>query len=233
MLAPDSLPPRHDDLLEPLPPATSAASPAELVLREAHPGERAPLERFVARRFLEVYDARITHFLPRLFSASDGEGRLAAVFGVRSAGDGPLFLEQYLDRPVEHAIEATFGRTAPREAIAEVGNLAGSTPGALRALIPALTRQLSEDGFRYVAFTGAARLCNGFARLGLPLRCVARAPIDRLQPAERASWGRYYEHAPEVMVGDLALGMRLIEAFARHPQVLRAQLAPLARVGAP
>lgn len=204
-----------------------------LVLREAGTAERAELERFVARRFREVYGASVTHFMPRLFGAYDDQLRVAAVFGLRSADSGPLFLEQYLDVPVDACVEATFGHRAARADIAEVGNLAGATPGALRALIPTLTQRLAGESFRYVAFTGSGRLCNGFARLGLPLRGVAPAPIDRLPASERVRWGRYYEASPQVMIGDVTVGIRLLHAYARHPQVLRAQLAPLARVGAP
>lgn len=215
------------------PDGMSGAAIPGLVLREAGAAERAELERFVARRFREVYGASVSHFMPRLFGAYDEQRRVAAVFGLRSADSGPLFLEQYIDVPVDTCVEATFARRATRAEIAEVGNLAGATPGALRALIPALTQRLAAETFRYVAFTGSGRLCNGFARLGLPLRGVAPAPIDRLPPSERARWGRYYEASPQVMIGDVAVGMRLLGAYARHPQVLRAQLAPLAKVGAP
>lgn len=204
-----------------------------LVLTEACARGRSTLERFVARRFRETYNAQVTQFLPRLFGARDVHGRLVAVFGLRRAIDGPLFLEQYLDMTIEAAIASIFGAPVGRHAIAEVGNLAGATPGALRSLIPALTQRLFDEGFTHVAFTGSGRLCNGFARLGLPLRVVAAAEPDRLPATERQSWGRYYQSAPAVMVGDVSVGVRLLEAYARHPQVLRAQLAPLAGVGAP
>lgn len=234
MLAPDLAP---DDAVPPfgtLTGETPRIRAGGVVLTEAlDEAQRGALERFVARRFREVYDARVTHFLPRLFGAREPRGGLAAVFGLRSAADGPLFLEQYLDMPIESAICERFGNRAARAAVAEVGNLAGATPGALRALIPALTQRLADEGFAYVSFTGSSRLCNGFAKLGLPLRSVAPAAVDRLPWSERGSWGRYYDGSPEVMVGDVAMGARLLEAYARHPQVLRAQLAPLASVGAP
>lgn len=204
-----------------------------ITLTDAAITARPELERFIARRFREVYDARVNHFLPRLLGARDARGRLVAAFGLRSAIDGPLFLEQYLDASIESTIAAAFGAPAMRRTIAEVGNLAGATPGALRCLIPVLTRRLADEGFSYVAFTGSARLCNGFARLGLSLRSVAAACVDRLPPSERPGWGRYYDGAPEVMIGDVTMGARVLEAYARHPQVLRAQLAPLAGVGAP
>jgi len=214
--------------------ARSARSPGGCAtLFEAAPDRRAQIESFVAQRFFEVYGARIHSFLPRLFGARDRRGAIAAVFGLRGAEQGPLFLEQYLDAPVEVMVAETFGRQVPRRRIAEVGNLAGVSPGALRHLIPTLTQRLYEEGYRFVAFTGSARLCNGFSRLGLPLRIVAEAPPDRLPEAERALWGSYYEHRPSVMLGDVALGMKLLRALAEEPAQLKAQFSPLSQVGAP
>jgi len=212
----------------------SVRKPANgLRLAEATGRSRQALERFIASRFLEVYDARIHHFLPRLFGAYDADGALTAAFGLRGADRESLFLEQYLDAPIETFARGRFGTHAKRAQIAEVGNLAGATAGALRALIPALTPHLASQGYAYVAFTGSARLCNGFSRLGLPLSVLAPAPLERLPPAERARWGRYYEHAPAVMIGDVAEGMRLLAAMSGNPSQLSAALAPLAGVGAP
>ena len=214
-------------------PAPRSACGGYTTLLEASPDRRGALEAFVAQRFFEVYGARIHAYLPRLFGAQDRRGALTAVFGLRGADQGRLFLEQYLDAPIETLVATRFGRHADRREIAEVGNLAGVSPGALRSLIPTLTQRLHDEGYRFVAFTGSARLCNGFSRLGLPLRVVAPAPPGRLPETERILWGRYYDHQPSVMLGDVALGVELLRALADRPAELRAQLAPLARVGAP
>lgn len=205
------------------------ASDSAFLLVEGSGALRAELEAFVAARFLEVYGARLYTFLPHLFGATDPSGRLTAAFGLRRASEGPLFLERYLDTPIEQVILEQAGETVGREAIVEVGNLAGVTPGALRALIPRITMLLQEIDVRWVAFTGSARVCNGFARLGLPLRVVAPAAIERLPDAERDCWGTYYAHGPSVMIGDVRAGARL----AARPDLLRARLAPLSRVGVP
>jgi hypothetical protein len=201
----------------------------ELVLVEETGAQRAELEAFVASRFREVYGARLYTFLPHLYGATDASGRLAAAFGLRRASEGPLFLERYLDLPIEQVILTHSGENVSRDAIAEVGNLAGATPGALRALIVRITTLLQDIGVQWVAFTGSARVCNGFSRLGLPLRVVAPAALDRLPESERDCWGTYYAHGPSVMIGDVRAGARL----AAKPDALRARLAPLSRVGVP
>lgn len=202
-------------------------------LVEADAALRPSLEQFIASRYQQIHGARLRHFLPRLFGAVDGGGTLVAAYGVRVADSGPLFLEQYLDAPIEACALARFGRRAARARIVEIGNLAGATPGALRALIPAVTAWLLAEGHEFIAFTGAAPLRNAFGRLGLPLCELATARVDCLPEDERADWGQYYALNPAVMLGDIGAGRRLLTAEATSPRDLRARLAPLAMVGAP
>lgn len=195
--------------------------------------ERLLLEHFIAERFAETYGAELRRFMPRLFGTYDGDGQLHAAFGMRSAAEERLFLECYLDEPVEQLISRRAGEPVLRQHIAEIGNLAGASPGALRELIPLLTRLLHRQSFQWVVFTGAARLCNGFSRLGLPLSVVAPAPIERLPEAERGHWGSYYRHSPSVMLGDVRNGWHQLQEMASSPRSLAAALAPVAKVGAP
>ncbi|WP_374680097.1 thermostable hemolysin [Hydrocarboniphaga effusa] len=211
----------------PLHRATASPKPA---LIEAQAATRDALTAFIAERFAEVYGARLYCYLPRLFGLHGADAKLLAAVGLRSAASGPLFLERYLDDPIEAWVAKRQARPVSRQQIVEVGNLAGATPGALRELIPMLCERLQAEGFQWVAFTGAARLCNGFSRLGLPLEIIAPAPIERLAEHERAAWGRYYDSAPSVMLGDIGNGSRLL----RHQQCEGGDpLAALARVGAP
>lgn len=203
-----------------------------LVIAEARDLERRRLESFISTRFHEVYAARVSSFMPRLFGLHR-HGQLVAAFGVRCAALDALFLERYLDEPVESYVERRAGSPVARAQIAEVGNLAGASSGALRSLIPELTRLLHDQGYRWVVFTGSARLCNGFSKLGLPLSIVAPASPDRLSAEERGHWGSYYKHAPAVMLGDIALGERELRLRAPDARSLDQLLAPVARVGTP
>jgi len=206
-------------------------------LREADAQWRPELQGFIAERFAEVYGADLYSFMPRLFGLHNDADELLAAFGMRAAEVGgqrePLFLEHYLDRPVEALVAQAAGRPVPRSHIVEVGNLAGASPGALRLLIPLVCEQLHREGFHWVVFTGPARLCNSFSRLGLPLEVVAPAPVDRLDTAERQRWGRYYDHQPSVMAGDIVAAAQTLRDLGQSPERLRKLLAPLSGVGAP
>lgn len=217
-------------------PSTLREAPAvlrDLYVHEADAEVRPIYERFVSRRFAEVYGADLYSFMPRLFGLHEADGRLIAVFGMREAAREALFLEQYLDAPVQSIAGAVGGHRIARERIVEIGNLAGATSGALRQLIPVLTRQLYRSGFHWVVFTGSARLVNGFTRLGLPLQVVANAPVDRLPADERTRWGSYYDHQPSVMLGDVCTAQAQFERLSQSPRRLDRTLAPVATLGAP
>ena len=129
-----------------------------------------------------------------------------AAAGYAAASVQALFLEQYLDGPIELTLAAALGRPVARAGIVEEGNLAAVSAGMARALIPLLARHLHRLGYRWVAFTATRALRNTFHRLGLrPLR-LTRADPARL-PDGGASWGTYYDHDPVVMAGKISHGL--------------------------
>ena len=189
-------------------PQRAARASLEPVHR-AHPA-RAAFEEFIAARFVRAYGARVTQFLPHLLGVRDRLASWQAAAGYAAAGAQFLFLEQYLERPVEHAIASALGRPVARAGIVEVGNLAAVSAGMARALIPQLARHLHRLGYIWVAFTATRALRNSFYRLGL--RPLALTPADPARLADGgASWGTYYDHDPVVMAGKIAHGLHACE----------------------
>ncbi|MFJ3681415.1 thermostable hemolysin [Pseudomonas sp. NPDC090208] len=166
---------------------------------------RHDFEAFIQQRFRNAHNAEIHQFMPELFGMSDETGNLCAVAGVRPAASGALFLEHYLDEPIERAIEAHAARPVGREGIVEVGNLAASNLGSARLSIITITWLLAMGGLEWVTFTGNAGLVNSFNRLGLrPVTLCAADPM-RLGD-DRHAWGNYYDTQPSVHVGDIRSG---------------------------
>jgi hypothetical protein len=176
----------------------------ELVVRGAR--ERASLESFIDRRFGRAYGAHPTHFCAHLLGIRDTAGRWQAAVGYTPAADGPLFLEQYLDAPVEAVLAAALGRAVARESAVEVGNLAAIDAGVARRLIAALAQRFHADGYRFAVFTATRELRNSFRRLRLVPIVLARADRTRLREAAER-WGDYYSHDPVVMGGAIAAGL--------------------------
>lgn len=199
----------------------SAAAPLDrpeppLIWREAHGGpERRRLERLIEDCFAAEHDARITHFLPRLFGLWQADTPLAAV-GVRQADAAPLFQEGYLDAPAEACLSRALGVPIARAGIAEIGNLASARRGLQRRLFLHLIDQLAAEGLTWVLFTAIPAVINGIRRLGidlLPLRLADPAWLGE----ERAAWGRYYDRHPWVMAGDLPRARDRLQALGLLP----------------
>ncbi|MBK3868479.1 thermostable hemolysin [Pseudomonas stutzeri] len=193
--------------------------PMTLQLAQADQGERrAALEAFIHQRFAEHYGARVTHFMPCLLGLHAEDGTVQGAVGLRSAQRRPLFLERYLDQPIEQAVRQRCGRQVERAQIVEVGNLAAFGNASARLLIVALTDLLVAQGFRWVVFTGTPALLNSFQRLALtPL------PLGLADPArmgdELADWGSYYASRPQVMAGEILPGHQHLLQLGVYPRL--------------
>lgn len=175
------------------------------VLEYEHP-DRTEAESYIQRVFYRAYGANIQYFMPHLLRLRyDESGDYYSVIGWKSGGDsGKLFLERYLDEPVEQAIARAVGEPVARDSIVEVGNLAEVGPGGARDAIVAMSGFLHGAGYRWVVFTGVAKLANAFFRLHLDPFELAVADINRLWPKTRKEWGTYYENNPRVLGGDIS-----------------------------
>jgi len=173
------------------------------------PGQagRDTVEAFIATVFAHHYGARITRFMPDLFALMQDDGPIEATAGCRPANVPPLFLEQYLDEPVEKAISRIAGHPVPREGIVEVGQLAANRPGAGTMLMLHLARHLATRGYGWIIFTATEELRGIFVRLGLPLFALSHADASRLGEEAR-NWGSYYEHSPLVVCASVSEAMR-------------------------
>lgn len=173
---------------------------------------RGEVESFIADAFLRHYDARISSFMPELVTLKRNE-RMEAASGYRAAADGPLFLEQYLNYPIETCISDMAGRDVSRNGIIEVGQMAANQPGAGTSLMLRLARFLASEGNDWMAFTATAELRDIIIRLGVPLITLAEADPARLG-AGAAIWGRYYAHRPLVVCASLETAARRLAQAA-------------------
>jgi len=193
-----------------------------LDVHEHENDERGEIESFIRQCFAAAHGANISHFMPRLLSLSTKGGDLIAAFGLRAASNSPLFLEAYLDQPIEGILQYRLGEIVHREEIIEVGNLSALYPGAARWLIVALTAKLHDEGYKWATFTGTSALRNGLSRLGLRPVDLGMATLEQLPISDRANWGSYYDNAPMVMAGDIDYGYRSLLQERNLTELLRA-----------
>lgn len=177
---------------------------------------RAPVEKFIRDVFARRYGASVSSFAPNLMLLEDA-GQAVAATGWRPADAGALFLERYLDQPIEQAMAHLADQPVARSQIAEVGNLAAEKSGSSLHVIMMLAAHLDRLGFEWVVFTATRELIGIFSRLGLPLLALAPADPTRLGD-EAAAWGSYYDTQPVVVAGRIRLG---IERTGRHREPRR------------
>jgi len=172
------------------------------VLAEPDSHMRKELESRIRTGFGQHFQACIEGFMPELAvyrHASSAEG----VIGIRNAGDEPLFLESYLDRPIELAVRQLAGTSVQRSQIAEVGQFVISDRATVADFFRDLVPFLQSQGFEWVCFTGTNRIRALLTRIGFEGCPVANATRDRIW-ASKENWGSYYDHEPVVIVGKLA-----------------------------
>ncbi|ABC33247.1 uncharacterized protein involved in outer membrane biogenesis [Hahella chejuensis KCTC 2396] len=180
-------------------PAPVAAAAIGNRYIHAGPGHRsrAVAESFIRTRFNKEYGAHIRYFMENFVLCYERD-RLISVLGYQSAQSRPLFLEQYLNAPIEQVLARIQGAPCSRSGIIEVGNLASTTQGALRRLILVLARYFSERNYQWLTLTVIPELLNSFRRFDLPMIELAKAMPEALG-RDAASWGSYYDKSPRVM----------------------------------
>jgi len=160
---------------------------------------RAEVESFIHAVFKSAYDAEVTLFMPHLVALRDSNGVLMAAFGLRPASAGPLFLEQYLDEPIETLLSEHLGKTVTREKITKIGNLAVANPRNAGVLIAHVIQHTLDMGIEWCVATSHHSLQNAVIKGGRDVYPLFPADKARLPVEEQVKWGSYYKHMPQVV----------------------------------
>lgn len=191
---------------------------------------RKAVEQSIMQKFEHAYGAHLTHFLPDLLRL-EVAGKLGAVAGIRTAHNETLFLEQYLDRPVEQAVASAFMTPVDRSAIVEIGNLVAHVPGVAYILFAVLATTLNDAGYRWVVCTATPQVASMLKSMGFSSQAICRADPFLLEK-DAATWGEYYASRPSVIAGDVQLAAAQIASkpeIAGQLEQLRRPIAKLSR----
>jgi hypothetical protein len=164
----------------------------------------------VRRRYGEVFGAALTPVFSN-WRHRGADHAAGAALGYQRAGAAPLFLEAYLDRPIEQVVSEALGRPIERSSVVEIGNFAADNALHMIELWGAAANDLGSDSEIAVA-TLTAPLRKMFARIGLPVRVLAPARLEALAGDGR-DWGSYYDSDPQVCMGVIAHGQQAIAQF--------------------
>ena len=170
----------------------------------------------IDRKYREILGACIAPSFDSWLHCGSDVARSAAL-GFRRASAEPLFLEAYLDQPIEKQVSTILNRPVPREMIVEIGNFAAENATAMIALWGAAANDLGGSAEIAVA-TLTAPLRRMFMRIGIPIEVIAPATPDRLGKAS-VEWGRYYSLDPKICVGVISEGQKAISNFVERRSV--------------
>ncbi len=171
-------------------------------LHGRHCEERQDIEDFIAGKFHSSYGAQIHEFMPILLSMRC-LNKFSGAIGMRRAGSSSLFLEQYLDSPIEDCLSNAVEEKVARKDIMEIGNLVAGRKGPSQFVFLIATSLLHLAGYKWITFTATQALANNLNKLGFPLVKLADATSDRLPGNEASEWGAYYDTKPQVFAGSL------------------------------
>jgi hypothetical protein len=194
--------------------------PARTPLQIHRPGDagRAGVEEFIRSVYARRFGAHVTAFAPVLVSLHDPvDGSIVAAAGYRQASGSTLFLERYLDAPVEQVLARQGGDVPARAGIFEVGHLAAQRAGEGRRLIFLLGDHLAGVGAQWVVSTLTEELRHLFVRLGITPLALGRADPGVLG-GTASQWGTYYDHHPVVLAGQVQQALRLLARGRRQRQ---------------
>jgi len=140
------------------------------------------------------------------------DNKMVATTGYRSAGQASLYLEQYLDQPIEQLISKNFGQPIDRCQIVEIGSFAlGSDEYALPFMFQ-LAPLFSDLGYRWATCTVTRTIKRYLDKLGVDSIYLAKADPTRVIGGED-SWGTYYDHQPVVLAGNIQSVVEKIAPF--------------------
>lgn len=172
-----------------------------LTVHPENGADRQVAQSLIQSVYAAAYGAHIHSWMPVLLSLCK-RGRMVAAAGYRS-GLEPLYLEHYLDAPIEQLLQGATSATLERRQIVEVGHFSAVTPGGGRALIPRLGPHLRGQGFTWAVSTVGGPLYAMLRRAGYTPVPLASADPLRLNYDERDNWGTYYSSKPVVVAIDL------------------------------
>lgn len=203
-------------LLDTMAPTASSTMAAVLGRRYeivvARPGDARYEDAFALSviEYRRHFDCDLQNAYPAYFCLLRG-GRLLGVCGFRG-GDSALFLEQYLDAPVQQLISASFDCDLQRDHLVELGGFAVRRGALALPFMSLVAPALLAVGYHYAVATATMPVRRCVSQLGVPFKRLAAAKQERLHGDDR-HWGNYYQMRPAVIAGPISDAIQHFDAM--------------------
>lgn len=178
-----------------------AAESFNLILHSHCSKQRQQLQAYIAEQYRRIYDAEVRDFSPLLLNLNHNLNTQAAL-GLKPGYCGSLFLEHYLDQPVEQVIASHARTPVSRDSVMEIGNLVSTSRGGSLPLFLMMAGALQEAGYQWMVFTATPQVEKLVRRLQVELQVLANADQSKINGGT-AHWGSYYNRNPKVLLGNI------------------------------
>ena len=188
----------------------SSLAPKLIRITNCRSAGRPEIESFIDRIYRRCYGAEIQAHYATILSVHREDNTILGALGFRFARQERLFLEQYLDAPVEQILCNAYNEPVVRDTVTEIGNLASLGGGASIFLFTALNAYLDQQGMKFSVITGTTPIRRYFSALGFNVQELARADRSRLI-GNGAAWGHYYDEDPRVIAGNVGQALSCLQ----------------------
>ena len=158
---------------------------------------RAEVEAFIAKRYLDCYDAHINHFPDVLIAYYDVTKTLAAACGLRSHEEG-LISDAYLPDDPATCVSRALGRPGQASDLIEFTSLAANRLDSLKHVLQAARDEARRRGKSLAIFTTTELISRILRRQKVKTIFLANAD-ETCAPGE-GPWGDYYGPGTNVYV---------------------------------
>ncbi len=162
--------------------------------------ERLRTMAFIRDQFAEHFDAQVCDDTEEVYAVQRPGGEIDAAFGL-SRNPSQFFCRHYVG-DVATQVARREGPLAQNASMVELAHLCVRHPATLCRIMPQLAAFLASRA-DYLVCTVTCELANFFRRKGLAPQSLGPARASKLPTTVQGGWGSYYEHLPEVVMGNL------------------------------
>ncbi|MBL4681474.1 MAG: thermostable hemolysin [Pseudomonadales bacterium] len=166
------------------------------------------VNKLISKAYAKHFQCDLRHFLPSSFSLVSSN-EVVACTGFQSADHSELFLEQYLDKPIEQALSIAMDSSIERKDIVEIGGFAVTSSNHALSFMLQLAPAFQNLGFRYAVCTVTYPVRKYLKNLGLDTVFLGDATPDMVDTSDNA-WGSYYRLKPVILGGNINAAVQKI-----------------------
>lgn len=162
------------------------------------------VEAFINKSFKKKYSTE-AKFVPSILISLNYNKRIFEVLGMGLAESGPLFLEQYLQYPIEQEIGFFYKTAIKRESIAEMGTVISFCRSTKQLLLILLINYLYKTNREWLVLLSNSEIENTLKRMHF-----TTVPFSDESIKKKEQWAGYLNDESRIMYGHIPSAMSIL-----------------------